>query len=60
MKSCGSNFESTTDKLSDYVEKDVFSARVAVSPSNVNVSLECVINGAVLPESQHATAILAK
>ncbi|CAG9539052.1 unnamed protein product [Cercopithifilaria johnstoni] len=46
--------------LQFYLKKNLFIARVAVSPSNVNVSLECVINGAVLPESQHATAILAK
>ncbi|VDK82985.1 unnamed protein product [Litomosoides sigmodontis] len=43
-----------------YLKKNLFVARVTVSPANVNVSLECVINGAVLPESQHATAILAK
>ncbi|VIO92212.1 Uncharacterized protein BM_BM10041 [Brugia malayi] len=46
--------------LQFYLKKNFFIARVAVSPSNINVSLECVINGAVLPESQHATAILAK
>ncbi|KAM3722504.1 Mediator of RNA polymerase II transcription subunit [Dirofilaria immitis] len=46
--------------LQFYLKKNLFIARVSVSPSNINVSLECVINGAVLPESQHATAILAK
>ncbi|VDK66532.1 unnamed protein product [Onchocerca ochengi] len=46
--------------LQFYLKKNLFIARVAVSPSNTNVSLECVINGAVLPESQHATAILTK
>ncbi|EFO25253.2 hypothetical protein LOAG_03232 [Loa loa] len=46
--------------LQFYLKKNLFIARVAVSPSKINVSLECVINGAVLPESQHATAILAK
>ncbi|OZC06566.1 hypothetical protein X798_06447 [Onchocerca flexuosa] len=46
--------------LQFYLKKNLFIARVAVSPSNINVSLECVINGAVLPESQHATAILTK
>uniref|UniRef100_A0A158Q7D2 Mediator of RNA polymerase II transcription subunit 1 n=1 Tax=Elaeophora elaphi TaxID=1147741 RepID=A0A158Q7D2_9BILA len=46
--------------LQFYLKRNLFIARVAVSPLNVSVSLECVINGAVLPESQHATAILAK
>uniref|UniRef100_A0A915PRT2 Mediator complex subunit 1 n=1 Tax=Setaria digitata TaxID=48799 RepID=A0A915PRT2_9BILA len=46
--------------LQFYLKKNLFMARVAVSPSNINVSLECVINGAVLPESQHATTILTK
>lgn len=43
-----------------FEKQNIFSARVSVPPANVNVSLECVINGAILPESQHATAILAK
>lgn len=40
--------------------ENAFAARVGVLPSNINVSLECVMNGAILPESQHATAILTK
>ncbi|VDN04162.1 unnamed protein product [Thelazia callipaeda] len=46
--------------LQFYLKKNLFMARVALPPSSLSVSLECVINGAVLPESQHAATVLAK
>ncbi|VDK27474.1 unnamed protein product [Gongylonema pulchrum] len=46
--------------LQFHLKQNLFIARVSIAAANVNVSLECVINGAVLPESQYATAVLAK